>query len=64
MLIRGSSSTMVPIPWPSPTIALTGSMRFTENVSAGSASRSPITGTLIVLLVSPAAKVTKPDAAW
>ena len=64
MLMRGSSSTMVPTPWPSAMVALVGLLRLTKNVSFGSASRSPLTSTVMVLLVSPGAKVSVPLAAW
>jgi hypothetical protein len=36
----------------------------TTNVSFGSPSRSPVTRTVMVLLVSPGAKVSVPPAAW
>ena len=52
MLMRGSSSTMVPTPWPSAMVALVGLLRLTTKVSFGSPSRSPLTSTVIVLLVS------------
>ena len=64
MLMRGSSSTMVPTPWPSAMVALVGLLRLTTKVSFGSARRSPLTSTVMVLLVSPGAKVSVPDAAW
>ena len=35
MLIRGSSSRMVPTPWPSAMIALVGLLRLTKKVSFG-----------------------------
>jgi hypothetical protein len=64
MLIRGSSSTMVPIPWPSAMIAFVAPLRLTTNVSFGSASRSPLTITVIVPVVWPAGIVNVPEAAW
>ena len=36
MLMRGSSSTMVPTPWPSAMAALVGLLRLTRKVSFGS----------------------------
>ena len=64
MLMRGSSSMMVPTPWPSAMVALVGLLRLTKKVSFGSPRRSPLTGTVMVLLVSPGAKVSVPHAAW
>jgi hypothetical protein len=43
-------------------VALVGLLRFKKNVSFGSASRSPLTCTVMILLVSPGAKVTVPLA--
>ena len=60
MLMRGSSSTMVPTPWPSAMVAFVGVLRLTRKVSFGSPSRSPLTRTVMVLLVSPGAKVSVP----
>ncbi|MBI1916587.1 MAG: hypothetical protein HYS12_17905 [Planctomycetes bacterium] len=42
MEILGSSSRMVPIPWPSAMIALVGALRLTTKVSFGSPRRSPL----------------------
>ena len=64
MLMRGSSSTMVPTPWPSAMTPLFGLLRLTKKVSFGSASRSPFTSTVIVPLVWPAGIVSVPEAAW
>jgi hypothetical protein len=44
-------------------VALVVLLRLTTNVSFGSAMRSPMTWTVIVLAVSPGAKVTVPLAA-
>ena len=63
MLMRGSLSRMVPIPWPSPIVAFVGLLRLTAKVSVGSPRRSPLTATVNVLLVWPAGMVTSPDAA-
>jgi hypothetical protein len=45
-------------------VALVAPLRLTKKVSFGSARRSPMTVTVIVLLVSPGAKVSVPLAAW
>ena len=63
MLIRGSLSRMVPMPWPSAMVALVAALRLTAKVSFGSPRRSPLTATVIVALVWPAGMVTSPDAA-
>ena len=64
MLMRGSSSRMVPTPWPSAMVALVGLLRLTTKVSFGSARRSPLTSTVIVPVVWPAGIVSVPEAAW
>ena len=64
MLIRGSSSRMVPMPWPSPMTAPTGWLRLTTKVSFGSPRRSPSMSTVTVWVLSPGAKVTIPDVVW
>ena len=61
--IRGSSSRMVPMPWPTPMVALTGALRLTAKVSVSSGSRSPVTATATVADVRPAGMVTSPEAA-
>jgi len=55
-----SSSTMVPTPWASATVALVAFTRSTVKVSSGSSRVSPVTWTLTVLDVSPGEKVTVP----
>ena len=55
-----SSFTIVPRPWPSRIVALPGLDRFTTNVSSGSTVVSPMTGTVIVPVVAPAAMVSVP----
>ena len=55
-----SSLTMVPTPWPSAMVALTGVSRLTKKVSVGSNLVSPTTCTVTVWLVSPGAKMTVP----
>ena len=60
MVGRASSSVMNPKPWPSEIEALVGLLRFTKKDSISSAIVSPITATVIVLLVSPGAKVNLP----
>ena len=56
-----SSLVMVPRPWLSTIVALTAPERFTKNVSFASFSASPTTGTVMVCVVCPGAKVTVPD---
>jgi hypothetical protein len=63
MEILGSSSRMVPIPWPSAITALVALLRLTKKVSFGSPRRSPLTSTVIVPLVWPAGIVSVPAAA-
>ena len=53
-----SSLTMVPVPWATATVALTGLARLTKKVSFGSTVVSPLTVTATVLAVSPAANVS------
>ena len=57
-----SSFRMVPNPWLMAIVALVGLLRFTKKVSSLSASVSPLTRTVTVLLVSPGLKVSVPDA--
>ena len=58
-----SSFVIVPCPWPSARVAPDGLERLTRNVSFGSTVVSPLTVTLIVLLVCPAVKLSEPVAA-
>ena len=51
---------IVPAPVASASVALTGLERPTVKVSSGSSSVSPLTGTVIVLLVWPGVKVSVP----
>jgi hypothetical protein len=53
-----SSLRMVPLAVPVPMAALFTGLRVTVKVSSGSTVVSPLTSTVMVLLVSPAAKVT------
>ena len=55
-----SSSTMVPTPVPSAMVALCGLLSTTLNCSLPSTSVSGAMAMVMVLLVSPAAKVTVP----
>ena len=54
---------IVPTPWLLPKAAFTGLVRLTKNVSSGSATMSPMTGTVMVLFVSPLKNVSVPLAA-
>ena len=63
-LMLGSLSTMVPTPWLRNKFALVGLLRLTTKVSFPSMRPSPMTGTVIVLLISPGAKVRVPLVAW
>ncbi len=58
-----SSSVMVASAAPSASEAPAGSLSVTSNVSSGSSIVSPLTGTVIVRLVCPGAKVRLPDVA-
>ena len=60
MLIRGSSSRMVPIALAVGDGRVGRLLRLTKNVSFGSARRSPMTSTVIVSLVWPAGMVSVP----
>jgi hypothetical protein len=62
---RASLSTIVPRPWVSAgvALALAGAVRLTKNVSSGSLSRSPVTGTEIVPIRLPAGIVNVPVVA-
>jgi hypothetical protein len=55
-----SSSVIVPTPWPSAIVPLTGLLRSTSNVSSASSSVSPLTSTVTVFVVSPVRKVSWP----
>ena len=55
-----SSFVIVPTPCASAIVAPTAFVRFTTNVSFGSTAVSPVTATVIVLLVVPAAKLSVP----
>ena len=61
---RPSSSTIVPIPWPSGMVAFVGLERLRKYVSLLSSRRSPLTRTVTVFDVSPGAKVSVPVRAW
>ncbi len=60
VIVPESSLTMVPIPWLSPRVPLTGAVRLTAKVSLGSAAVSPTTGTAIGSCVTPGLKVSVP----
>ncbi len=55
-----SSSRMVPVPSPV-MVTLAGFDRCKRNVSSVSLRRSPTTGTVTVFVVSPGAKVSRPE---
>ena len=57
---RASSSLMVPSPWPSVIVALTGLLRFTKKLSVDSFTRSSVVRTVIVCVVVPAGKFSVP----
>ena len=57
-----SSSVIVPVPVPVPTVAPEALPRATTTVSSGSSVASPVTDTVMLLLVSPTAKVSVPEA--
>ena len=57
-----SSSVIVPVPVPLPIVAPEALPSVTTTVSFGSSVVSPVTDTVIVSLVSPAAKVSVPEA--
>ena len=59
----GSSSLIVPVADPSPTVAFTGAERFTWNVSFSSSIVSVLIGTEICFAVSPGAKLSGPPVA-
>jgi hypothetical protein len=64
MVTRGSSSTMLPMPWPSAMVALAAALRLTKKVSLGSPTRSPLASTVTVLTVWSGSKVNTLDEAW
>ena len=55
-----SSSVIVPMPWPSAIVALTGSARLAANVSSTSSSVSPIVCTVNWRVVTPGLKTRLP----
>ena len=57
-----SSSVIVPVPVPLPIVAPEALPSVTTTVSSGSSVLSPVTDTVMLLLVSPAAKVSVPEA--
>ncbi len=56
-----SSSLIVPVPVAVPSSALVAPLSVSFTVSSGSSSASPVTRTVTVLYVSPAAKVSVPE---
>ena len=56
----GSSSKIVPTPWPSAMPRPLGAERFTTNVSSSSSTRSPFTATPRLRDVTPGGKVRVP----
>ena len=58
-----SSLRMVPVPWLSLSVALVGEVRLTTKVSLGSTTVSPRTGTAMVRVIWPGAKVSVPETA-
>ena len=58
-----SSSTIVPVPWPSSIVAPAAPLSSNENVSSSSSSVSPTVVIFTVRLVTPGANVTVPAAA-
>jgi hypothetical protein len=60
MVISGvpSSSVIVPTAWPSARVAFVAFVRFRKNLSVTSLSRSPLTVTVTVFVVSPGVKVS------
>ena len=57
---NGSLLLIVPTPWLSASVALTGLLRFTKNDSAGSKMVSPVTLTVMVWVTVPGAKLNVP----
>ena len=55
-----SSSVMVPVPCVSARVALVGLVRLTTKDSLSSLSTSPTTGTLMLWVSAPGAKVSRP----
>ena len=51
---------IAPTPWPSPIVPLTGAESVSAYVSLTSSSRSPLTVTVTLLVVSPGVKVRSP----
>ena len=58
-----SSVVIVPCPWPSPRSAPEAPDRFTKKVSVASGDVSPLTSTVTVFVLSPAAKLRDPEPA-
>jgi hypothetical protein len=58
-----SSPAIVPTPWSSKIVPPTALERFTKNVSAGSATSSPLTMTVMGCVVVPAGKRRLPEVA-
>src|SRR6476620_2470631 len=58
-----SSSTIVPIPWPSAMIEFVALVRLTKKVSLGSENVSPLTMTAKLFVVSPGLNIKVPDVA-
>ena len=54
---------IVPVPTPSARLAFALALRFTVKTCSGSWKVSPMIGTVIVLLVSPGAKMSVPEVA-
>ena len=55
-----SSSVIVPTPWPSKMVAPLALERLTKKVSLASSRVSPLTWTVMVWVVTPAANVNEP----
>ena len=58
-----SSSVMVTVPCVFVSVTFVGFVRFTTNVSSASSTVSGVTGTEIVFVTSPVAKVSVPEVA-
>ena len=57
---KGSSSTMVPVPWTFPSVTLVGLLNATPKNSVASLRLSPMTVTTTVLVVWPGANTSVP----
>lgn len=62
--VTRSSMTIVPVPVPRAMIAFVGPLSATAKVSSASIFVSPLTGTVIVCVVTPGANVSVPLARW